>query len=197
MSRSIAFVRIMIVAVVVCLTAPPVLAQTTLISNLPGNDGTQSADLGDLRIKALGFTMPAGDDYILDHVTLRLETLGTAPIPIVELWTNSGGQLGTLVETLINPTFAPTGIAEYDFASLGSTLTAGAGYWVLAYGPAGATNYNWMASSPAETPTGLATHLGALWGTSGPPPTGASGILNSYSVTATLVPVELQSFTIE
>jgi len=197
MSRSIAFVRIMIVAVVVCLTAPPVLAQTTLISNLPGNDGTQSADLNVLRIKALGFTMPAGDDYILDHVTLRLETIGTAPIPIVELWTDSGGQLGTLVETLINPTFAPTGIVEYDFASSGSTLTAGAGYWVLAYGPAGVPSYNWKASSPAETPTGLATHLGALWGTSGPPPTGASGILNSYSVTATLVPVELQSFTIE
>jgi hypothetical protein len=174
-----------------------VLAQTTLISNLPGNDGTQSASLSDLRVKAMGFTMPAGDDYFLDYVTLRLDTPGAGTNPIVELWTDSGGQLGTLVETLTNPSFTTSGIFEYDFTSAGSTLTAGAGYWILAYGPAGGATYDWKASSPAQLPTGLATHLGALWGTSGPPPTGNSSIICSYSVTATLVPVELQSFTIE
>ncbi|MEX1312371.1 MAG: choice-of-anchor R domain-containing protein [Candidatus Sulfomarinibacteraceae bacterium] len=197
MSKSVACVRVSVLAAVVCLLAPPLMAQTTLISNLPGNDATQSAGLSDLRVKGMGFTMPAGDDYILDHVTLRLETNGAVPAPIIELWTNSGGQLGSLVETLTNPTLAASGIAEYDFASAGATLTAGAGYWIVAYGPAGAPTYSWKASSPAQVPTGLATHLGALWGTSGPPPTSTSSIVCSYSVTATLVPVELQSFTIE
>ena len=197
MSRSKACVRMLVCATVLCLLAPPVMAQTTLISNLPGNDGTQSASLSDLRVKAMGFTMPAGDDYMLDYVTLRLETTGAVPAPIVEIWTNSSGQLGSLVETLTNPTFAASGIAEYDFASVGATLTAGAGYWIVAYGPAGAPTYSWKASLPAELPTGLATHLGALWGTGGPPPTGGSSIVCSYSVTGTQVPVELQSFTIE
>ena len=197
MSRASTIVVCAAVAVAVCLIAPPAYAQTVLISNLPGNDGTQSAALSDLRVKAMGFTMPAGDDYTLDHVTLRLDTVGAGTSPIVELWTNSGGQLGTLVETLANPTFTTAGIVEYDFTSSGSTLTAGAGYWILAYGVAGAPGYDWKANSPAQTPTGVATHLGALFGTSGPPPTGSSSILCSYSVTATMVPVELQSFTVE
>jgi hypothetical protein len=182
--------------VAACLVAPPLMAQTTIISNLPGNDGTQSADLDELRNKGMGFTMPAGQDYILDHVTLRLETFG-AIAPVVELWTNSGGLPGAVIETLSNPTFAPSGIAEYDFASAGTTLSAGTSYWIVAYGAAGAAGYDWKASSPAQTPTGLATHLGSLFDANGPPPTTTSSILCSYSVTATLVPVELQSFTIE
>jgi hypothetical protein len=190
-------VRAAIVVALMCLAAQPVLAQVTIISNLDGNDGTQSADVNNLRVKALGFLMPAGDDYFLDYVTLRLETFGAGVAPIVELWTNAGGQLGSLVETLSNPAFAASGIANYDFASSGSTLTAGSGYWVLVYGVAGADQFDWKASSPSQTPTGIASHLGALWGTTGPPPTGSSSIINSYSVTAVLVPVELQSFTIE
>jgi hypothetical protein len=177
--------------------AAPVMAQTVLISNLPGNDGTQSFNVNDLRTKAMGFTMPAGQDYTLDYATLRLETTGAGSIAIVELWTDSGGQLGTLIETLTSPTLAASGIAEYDFTSSGSTLTGGNSYWILAYGPAGTPGYNWKASSPAQIPTGIATHLGSLFGTTGPPPTGTSSIIVSYSVTGTLVPVELQSFTIE
>ncbi|HSL16765.1 MAG TPA: choice-of-anchor R domain-containing protein [Methylomirabilota bacterium] len=195
MSKARFSVRALFLVVAVLLT-PPVIAQTTLISNLPGNDATQSADLDELRNKGMGFTMPAGQDYILDHVTLRLETFG-AVSPIVQLWTNSGGLPGAVIETLTNPSFAPSGIAEYDFASAGTTLSAGTGYWIVAYGVAGAAQYNWKASSPAQTPTGLATHLGSLFDSNGPPPTSNSSILCSYSVTATLVPVELQSFTIE
>ncbi len=67
----------------------------------------------------------------------------------------------------------------------------------MAYGVAGAAAYDWKASSPAETPTGLASHLGSLFDANGPPPTSNSSILCSYSVTATLVPVELMSLTVE
>lgn len=196
MSKLFGKVSTVILVILACLVAQPLLAQTTLISNLDGNDATQSAGLDDLRNKGMGFTMPAGDDYFLDFVTLRLETTGS-PVPVVELWTDAGGLPGALIETLTNPTFAPSGIANYDFTSSGSTLTAGASYWVLAYGVAGVPSYDWKASSPAQTPAGLATHLGALFDTNGPPPTNTSSILCSYSVTGTLVPVELMSFTIE
>ena len=186
-----------VLVIFACLVAQPLLAQTTLISNLPGNDATQSADLDELRNKGMGFTMPAGQDYLLDYVTLRLETFGAGVAPIVELWTSVGGLPGSPIETLTNPAFAASGIAEYDFTSSGSTLTAGASYWVVAYGVAGAAIYNWKASSPAQTPTGIATHLGALFDTNGPPPTTTSSIVCSFSVTGTLVPVVLMSFTIE
>ena len=53
----------------------PSVQATELISNLPGNDASQSADLDNLRNKGMGFTMPA-TDYNLDNVTLRLETFG-------------------------------------------------------------------------------------------------------------------------
>ena len=195
--RMFAGTRGVVVVAVLCLAAVPVAAQTTIISNLDGNDGTQSANLNDQRNKAMGFTMPAGQDYFLDHVTLRLDTAGAGTTPIVELWTDAGGQLGTFVETLTNPTFTTPGIVNYDFASSGATLTAGAGYWILAYGPAGAPGYDWKASLPPVNPTGIAAHLGALYDSNGPPPTSNSTIICSYSVTATEVPVELQTFTIE
>lgn len=195
MSNPLRTVRNLVV-VGACLVAHPLLAQVTLISNLDGNDGTQAADLDELRNKGMGFTLPAGQDYMLQHVTLRLETFG-AVAPVVELWTDVGGAPGASIETLVNPTFAASGISNYNFTSAGTTLTAGQSYWVVAYGVAGAAQYNWKASSPAQTPTGIASHLGTRFDTNGPPPTGASTILCSYSVTAQLVPVELMGFTIE
>lgn len=196
MSRSKRYLSVAMLLGLAVLVCQPAAAQVTLISNLDGDDGSQSANLNDTRNKGMGFTMPAGDDYVLDHVTLRLETaVGIAPI--VEIWTNAGGVPGSSIETLTNPTFAPSGIANYDFASSGITLTAGESYWIVAYGPVGVTGYAWKASSPPQIPTGLANHLGATFDTNGPPPTTTSSIICSYSVTATVVPVELQSFTIE
>ncbi|HSM12501.1 MAG TPA: choice-of-anchor R domain-containing protein [Thermoanaerobaculia bacterium] len=183
MSRSVRIASTVVLVVVALLVARPLAGQVVLISNLPGNDGSQSADLNQTRNKGMGFTMPAGDDYVLDFVTLRLETFG-AVAPIVELWTDAAGLPGVPIETLTNPTFEPSGIANYDFASSGTTLVAGESYWLVAYGAAGAARYDWKASSPAQTPTGLATHLGAVFDTNGPPPTNTSSILTSYSLTA-------------
>lgn len=197
MFRPARVAAVVVVAVLALLSVQPLHAQTTLISNLPGNDGTQSATLNDTRNKGMGFTMPAGQDYTLEYVTLRLRTSAAGATPIVEIWTNSGGVPGAVIETLTGPALAPSGIASYDFTSSGTTLVGGTSYWIVAYGPAGATTYDWMASSPAQTPTGLATHLGATFDTNGPPPTTTSSILCSYSVTGTLVPVELMSFSVE
>jgi hypothetical protein len=197
MSSRLHIAHTLVLVILACLVAQPLLAQTTLITNLPGNDGTQSANLNDTRNKGMGFTMPAGQDYFLDYVTMRLETFGAGVAPIVELWTNAGGLPGAPIETLTNPAFASSGIAEYDFTSSGTILTAGESYWIVAYGVAGADRYDWKASSPAQIPTGLATHLGALYDSNGPPPTSTSSIVCSYSVTATVVPVELMSFSIE
>jgi uncharacterized repeat protein (TIGR01451 family) len=178
--------RVVGLVVLACAIAQPAAAQVTLISNLDGNDATQSFGLDDSRNKGMGFTMPAGDDYTLEYITLRLET-ASGIAPIVELWTDAAGVPGAVIETLSNPSFAPSGIANYDFTSTGTTLTAGASYWVVAYGPAGVATYSWKGSSPAQFPSGIASHLGATFDTNGPPPTSTSSIINSYSVTASLV----------
>jgi hypothetical protein len=156
-----------------------------LISNLPGNDNSQSADLNELRCKGMGFTMGAVE-YNLNFATLRLETFGANVAPIVEIWNDVGGLPGAPLVTLINPVFAASGISNYDFVPPGNfTLEANTTYWIVAYGAAGGDRYDWKASSPAQIPTGIATHVGALFDTNGVPPTNTSSIVCSYAVNGT------------
>ncbi|MEZ6233173.1 MAG: choice-of-anchor R domain-containing protein [Phycisphaerales bacterium] len=159
-----------------------------IISNLPGNDGTQSAVLSSLRIKSMGFTMPAGDNYDLDDVVLRLDITDPNVTPIVEVWSDSGGLPSAPLATLSNPVFSLIGIDNYSFTpSATVTLEAGLGYWIIAYAPPGTPTYSWKASSPAQTPVGLATHLGTTFVTNGAlPPLGSSSTLASYAVNASV-----------
>ncbi|MCA9287161.1 MAG: hypothetical protein KDA05_01165, partial [Phycisphaerales bacterium] len=159
-----------------------------IISNLPGNDATQSAALSDLRIKSMGFTMPAGDSYDLDDVVLRLDITNTLSTPIVQIWSDSGAQPSSLLATLDNPVFTLTGIDNYSFSpSSPLTLDAGSSYWIVAYAPAGSPTYSWKGSSPSQLPTGLASHLGTTFVTTGAlPPVGSSSIIASYAVNASV-----------
>ncbi|MEW6249804.1 MAG: choice-of-anchor R domain-containing protein [Planctomycetota bacterium] len=161
----------------------------TLISNLDGNDGTQAADLDNLRNKGMGFTMPAGLDYFLDRAILRLETFGANVQPIVEIWDDVAGLPSSMLIRLNNPTFGASGIANYVFVpptpfALAPSVT----YWLVAYGTATGDRFDWKASSPAQVPTGLATHFGTKFDANGPPPTGASSILCSYAIEGTVIP---------
>lgn len=173
-------------ALMVCAGA---VSADVIISNLDGNDGSQSADLDALRVKGMGFTMPAGDDWTMDFATIRLRANGAGIEPIVQIWSDVGGAPDAVIDTLVNPSFADSGIVNYEFEPSGSvTLEAGATYWLIVYGTGVGSTFDWMASSPAQTPTGVATHAGALFDTDGPPPGNNSSILNSYSINATLVP---------
>ena len=166
-----------------------------LISNLDGNDASQSADLDELRNKGMGFTMP-GDEYVLDSVTLRLETFGANVLPIVEIWDDNAGNPGAFLVLLNNPVFAASGIANYDFVPPAAfTLSPNTTYWIVAYGQAGGDRYDWKASSPAVLPTGLATHAGAKFDTNGPPPTNNSSIICSYAVNGSAGPTAVESST--
>jgi hypothetical protein len=158
----------------------------TIISNSPGNDGSQTAGINDAtRTKGMGFTMPGGLDYTLDAVSLRLDLTSTDVSPLVEIYSDAGGVPGASLTTLVNPGSFGLGIADYSFTPSGSfTLEAGQSYWVVASSTLG--TYSWKASSPSETPTGLATHLGATFGAY--PPSSSSGILTTYFVDATVVP---------
>lgn len=171
----------------ILLTAASTASAGVIISNLNGNDGTQTAGIDDLRNKGMGFTMASGNDYSLDFVTLRLDITGTPGDvdPIVQIWSNVGGSPGAALTTLSDPLISATGINNYVFSATAPfTLLADTTYWLVVSGAVGASGFDWKASSPAVTPTGIATHFGAKFDTNGLPPTGNSSIINSYSINA-------------
>lgn len=157
-----------------------------IISNLPGNDGSQTAGInGGSRTKGMGFTMPAGTDYFLDNVIARLDITALGVIPVFEVFSDSSGSPGVLLTTLNNPAFPSLGIANFSFTPSGSfTLVGGRSYWIIA--SSANQVYDWKTSSPFQTPTGIATHLGATFGQYVPMTT--SSFLTSYEINGTVVP---------
>jgi hypothetical protein len=160
----------------------------TLIGNYPPtNDGTQSATLNDLRVKAMAFTMP-GTTYALQDVTLRLRSsLGASPLVTIRGGgANPGGVLATL-------TGGPVGaLGDYTYTPTSAlTLLAGQQYWLVVGGAGSTGSVDWMASSPGITPTGLATHSGNLFTTNGGTSWTTSSIVNTYQVNAVPEPATL------
>ncbi len=173
-----------------------------IINNFPGNDAGGSflnapaggALPGQVQgSKAAGFTMPAGDDYTLSGVQLRLTLFDrTTVVPVIAIYdTNAAGKPGTPLVTLTNPDFAvlqmPT---DYTFTPPAPfTLSHGATYWIVASNNAVAANsYLWLASTPPVTPTGIATSAGFLFDNGPPPPVTPSTSVNTYAVIASPVP---------
>jgi hypothetical protein len=143
------------------------------IGNLDGNDGTDSPNLTGGRIKAMGFTLAAGNNYLLTDAILRLRIKGDGVEPTIQIWSNGGSNVPTtLLATLTDPPIPKVSsiIGDISFApSSPLTLAGGASYWLVASDTINTspTTYDWMASSSGITPTGLATHLGSLFGTNG------------------------------
>lgn len=164
-----------------------------LIGNYPQtNDGTQAADVDTLRNKALGFIMP-NNDYFLQSVKLRLEftSTWTTNLPILTLRAegSSGTTTGATLETLTAPGGYQAGlINDYVFSSPSNfLLQANTKYYIHLAG-SGDVGLNWKASSPAVTPTGLATHSGSLFTTNAGASYTNSTILNTYEIEVTPVP---------
>jgi hypothetical protein len=189
----------MISASLLILAAAPSVQAQVLISNFPGNDGTSTfmnapsggANGGGVHdSKAAGFTIPAGPDYFLTSIDLRLDFFDTASVPVVAIYdNNASNNPGTLLTTLVNPTFS-TGIGNYSFTpSSAFTLVNGTTYWMVLHNAAPIANsFRWMASTPSVTPTGIATTAGYRFSNGPPPPTGNSTTFNTYSVTGSVVP---------
>lgn len=158
----------------------------------PDNDlasSTVAASTGDFS-KAAGFTMPAGTDYTLDSITLRLEVIDVDATLTVELYGDAGGDpVGPSLLTFINPAL-PAGTDDFVFLPSGAfLLEAGLTYWIVASGASPTLDgILWWGSNPGITPTGIATSAGYRFDDTGVlPPTGPSGILNTFQVDGTAV----------
>ncbi|MCC5822873.1 MAG: serine protease [Phycisphaerales bacterium] len=156
-----------------------------VIGNMLGNDASGSVSLGGGRIKAMGFTIPAGNPQQLGSVALRLTTSSNS-LPLVRVYSGTSSSIGSLLATLNNPPSFADGDGTYFFTpSAPLNLAAGSTYWLVVYNT-GSGSLDWRASDPAILPSGIATHAGSLWSsTAGPnPPNTSSAIQNSYAVYA-------------
>ncbi len=138
---------------------------------------------GSFDSKAAGFTLPAGQDYPLGAVVLRLEIQDAANDPVVEVWDDNLGAPGASLVTLVNPPL-PVSIDNFIFTPPAPfLLSASTTYWIVVWNAsAGADSFLWRASSPGQTPTGIATSAGYLFDFGTPPPVTPSSTFNTYEV---------------
>jgi hypothetical protein len=161
--------------------------ETILIGNLPGNDLSSTVDLqNNGRIKAMGFTTPAGGSLGLIEVQLRLDIVSTSSLGLVlRIFDNdTNDNPGTALATLAAPSITGTGAGTYSFTPVDPFFLQGQSvYWLVLHNT-GSSRVDWLASNPALVPEGLGTHFGSRFSLTGAPapPTGSSSILNSYAV---------------
>ncbi|GCA93440.1 PEP-CTERM sorting domain-containing protein [Microcystis aeruginosa 11-30S32] len=137
-------------------------------------------------IKALAFTLPAGNNYSLDNVILRLQNYGTGDAPLVQIRNDVGGSDpgSTVLASFTNPTPQGIGFFNYTFTPTGPlTFTAVTKYWLYVTNTIG--TFLWNASDPSTTPTGIATPSGARVSGDGGASFSDSSILNSFQINAT------------
>jgi hypothetical protein len=176
--------------------ATPVLAMTlwasaapavVIISNLPGNDGTDTTFTNVGGSKGMGFTMGA-DAYSLDSAELRLDIRNAPNTQLaLALYDNDvANNPGSVLVEFTNPALS-NGLDTFLFTPTSLfTLEAFTTYW-LVLSRTGGVEFIWMASNPSIAPTGPgATHFGARVGPT-TPPTLDSNFLNSYALQATRI----------
>ncbi|MEM1059204.1 MAG: PEP-CTERM sorting domain-containing protein [Verrucomicrobiota bacterium] len=169
-------------------------------------DGTQSttsnSDLGNNQGKAVAFTMPVGTDYFVDSIDLRLffadnNDLDNSTVSL-SLWGNSGSNdPDSQLVDFTNPTFSAGSTATFSFVpSTTFTLEADTSYWlVLTNSATNNAEVSWRTTSSASffsSSIGATAGAGgntALFGSGSPDTwTGASSVINSFTVNATVVP---------
>jgi hypothetical protein len=170
----------------VLLAAAPFVAAQPILSNYPPtNDTNTTADVDNLRQKALSFSMPASQSATVGNLTVRLGNYAVATdLPIFEIRDHTGSTTAPGPNVLLSFTAPPPGgaaIQDYTFTPSSTfTLAAGTSYWILMRGADAVTSVDWRGSSPAIVPTGIATYGGqSLFTTNGGTSWTTSATINS------------------
>jgi len=181
----------LLAASLLALVCPGVASAGIIITNYPpANDNigsTIAASPGGFS-KAAGFTLPAGQPFSLDSVTLRLDRNDADATMQLDLFGDSGGNpVGPPLVSFVIPPF-PVGVSDVTFfPATPFTLQPSTTYWLAATGSSPTQNgIEWLASDPGITPTGIATSAGYRFNNTGVyPPTGVSMRLNTFQVNGT------------
>lgn len=129
-------------------SAHPTNGGPVVFSNLAGNDATCTAGFAGTIVI---FEVPAGPDYHVNSVQLRLDAGGTVN---PRIYADNAGALGPEVIDLGSQTTTVPGTVTFTPTGA-TTLTNGGRYWlVLPY-----ASVLWCSSNPAVTPTGVFTFI--------------------------------------
>jgi hypothetical protein len=145
-------------------------------------------------VKAVGFTLPTGNNYTLDDVVLRLGNYNTTTdgdTALLQIYkdaakTSINPTEATLESLLfINPSSSDNTSSNFTFTPQSTfTFLADTRYWLQLSVTAG-NSINWTNNSPSITPTGVATYQTYLYGNYGAAATGSSSIFNSFDIQVT------------
>jgi hypothetical protein len=133
-----------------------------VISNFNAALGTGTAfgTGASTQYKAFGFTM-GSTAYVLDEVVLSMNFQNANPTPVVSIWSDNNGTVGTQLFTLDNPA---TLAGQMDFTFTAGSLfrlEANTSYWMhVASNPTTGVAFLWDATSPSTLPSGIATAIG-------------------------------------
>lgn len=148
-------------------------------SAAPGT-GTAFGTGSTTQFKAGGWTMPAGQDYFLDSVTLTIDFQTGVGEGVVAIWSGAG-QPQTQIATLTSP--PQIGSGDFTFTPAAPlVMQAGETYWVHVSAPPTSPSFQWRGTSPSTAPSGLAANAGYIF--NGNPST----FFNRYQVEGTVVP---------
>ncbi|MCA2646236.1 MULTISPECIES: choice-of-anchor R domain-containing protein [unclassified Microcystis] len=155
-----------------------------LIGNLPETNDDDSSGISTSNVKALAFTLPAGNNYSLDNAILRLGSYATGETPLVQIRNDVGGSNpgSTVLASFTNPTPQGLGVFNYTFTPTGPlTFAAGTKYWLYVTSTSG--GLGWSASISGITPTGIATSSGYRFSSGAS--FSSSTVFNSFQINAT------------
>jgi hypothetical protein len=106
------------------------------------SDGYETANGADWYAASFG---TGNSTAMLTSVTIPLAQTTAGPVTM-QLYSDAGGQPGTAIGTLTNPSsFSSTG-ANTTFTTTGIALAANTTYWIVLQSATGAYNWNWTSS---------------------------------------------------
>ena len=180
-------------ALVVALLCAGSVSADTIISNLPGNDLASLLIGGANDVRwAVGFTTPSGSPLSLDSITLRLRKVDDTDQPLTRLYSDIGGNPGTPLVTFSDPTRddIPNVPKDQVLTPLSPfTLNPSTTHWIVLENLGWSPILDWMASNPAQQPTGVAAFAGSRLGIGGVPDEIRNDAIGSFAVNATAGPV--------
>ncbi len=149
---------VLISAAFAMIVVSPVKA-VDVFSNTSAPDGTPST-VNATVIRSVGFTVPGGNDYTLNSLTLQLANPGASARSVTPaLYDDSSGHPGTLIQTFDAMNLAGSAAsASYTSApSAAVTLTNGTTYWIVV---SASNNSSWEGTNPLQAPSGTFTFVG-------------------------------------
>jgi hypothetical protein len=152
-----------------------------LLGNYPPTDDFNLSPLTSTRRQATGFTLPSGDDYRLDQVTLRLGNFGSGDVAQLSIYADAIGTStstnpnDSIIQSVAFASPSTDGLNDFSFTPNPSfTFRAATRYWLVVY--AGTGGFDWLASQNGANATSpvsilsegfrISNDSGSLFGTS-------------------------------